>query len=47
MGTLHVTQYSIILFVHMDHREHKVASLGDLQGRDEISTLDLFNIFLF
>ena len=26
----------------MDHREHKVASLGDLRGRDEISTLNLF-----
>ena len=27
----------------MDHREHtEVASLGDLCGRDEISTLNLF-----
>ena len=30
----------------MDHREHKVASLGDIQGRDEISTLVFLNTSL-
>ena len=31
----------------MDHRVHKVASLVDLPGRDEISTLNLFkDIFI-
>ena len=28
--------------VHMEYRDHKVASLGDLQVRDDISTLNLF-----
>ena len=35
-----VQHYSV---VHMVHLEHKVASLGDLRGRDESSTLNLFN----
>ena len=34
-------------FVHMDHPgQPEVASLGDLRGKDEISTLNLFKYTL-
>ena len=38
MRALYMRLTTALYFVHMDHRVHKFASLGDPPERDEIST---------